>query len=302
MMIYMENKNNKAQEINNFLYQAAKVGMDYPEVEITKEFIYANLIKINVPKKEKYIVKENFPKWVDYFKSIPNINVIVDPTWPYFCQFINNFEEVAKKECIKLYVPISSERIYECANKIFSLLAKENISHASKISSDVRNDDIVIRVTKKSDAKKIIEYINQDARVRKHLLKTNPFCITIGGVGIASDNKLSYNSETSKYIAEYITTLKKNNDLKQEDYYTDFLKYLIYQYNTKYIEGKGLSSNDIGLLINEMQILDLLINSIKDNANIKDFTRHWENINLKDQRELLEKHYRNKLKEKVHKI
>ena len=195
---------------NNRLDYANQILKDLysSNLDLSEKIVYNYLRNIHTGKNELNSVNSTyFNKWITRFKDKQNIEVFVDPSWTYFCQF-NNQRQCIVRNCVKIYVPLRFSHIYEGANKIFDFLEKNNIIHASKICSDIRNDDIVIRVCNDQDAKKIQNFIDNDSYIQEGMLRVNPFCFNKNGVGYAYDGMLSYNAVLSNTISKYIKYMK----------------------------------------------------------------------------------------------
>ena len=198
---------------------ACKNGMD-----IDSQSVYANLIYLGVDDKREDI-SSNFNKWIEHFKSNKNIDVFVDPSWDYFCQFISpNFDRYTHDCNIKMYIPIDSQHIEMSVIYLFEFLANENITHLSKIGKCIRFDDIVIRTNNRDNANKIIEFINNNKCIREGLLKANPFAVGTDKISMAWDNTLSYNLVVSSWISNYIKWEYDNNNLND----VSFLRFKLF--------------------------------------------------------------------------
>lgn len=165
-------------------------------------------------------VKENieplFNIWIDRFKERPGIKVFRTENWKYFCQFTNSSEKVT--EAIKLYIPLKRHHMDENVTKIFEFLRSNNISHASKIAQEVRNDNVVIRVGNEEDAIKIIEFVNSDSEIKKALNPVSPLTMNYKGVGVTKDGNRSYNYELSTILAECLNKGMKLDYAKLSNY------------------------------------------------------------------------------------
>ena len=131
----------------------------------------------------------------------------------YFLVFrdiaVDRMAEMKKiEEAIKLYVPTNKENMHEVATKLFNYLINNYLIHNTKISKDVRADDLVSRVFEEEDAKGVIDFVNEE--LSDKIIKTNPFVMREGVVGIARDGKLSYNERVSKFLQEYLITNQAN--------------------------------------------------------------------------------------------
>lgn len=201
----------RVENIDIFLKKLANYYRWLPNKELNHDFVYAQLVTYGVnksrPKPRKY-----FYNWVKNYKDDKSIDVFVHSSYRYFCHF--------KKENIipndfpfKLYLPIDGDYIEQAAIELFDFIKSTGMKHTSKIASEVRNDDIVIRVNNIEDVIKIINFVSLNDNIKKGLLDTNPFVINQNGVGLAEDGNLSYNSEISKIINAYLKDKKLNNKL-----------------------------------------------------------------------------------------
>lgn len=221
-------KFNRIDQILKDLYASVK----YDGVILNGNAVYNYLVQMDVPSKQRdkeldgsnfrSFGKDNlFIKWIDRFIEKKNIKVFCDLYWRYFCQFTNG---KVSHDCIKIYIPLDYNHIYEGANKIFDFLEKNNISHLSKIGKHIRFDDIVIRVNNKEDADKIQKFVNNDPYFKEGFIKNNPFAFNNNGCSYAYDGSISYNSCLSKMIKSYIDVMVKNpkfniNDVSANNFY-----------------------------------------------------------------------------------
>lgn len=133
---------NREEKITEFLNKVSKIIEIYSY--ISKDFekfhsvIYALLEDYEVPEYDKQKdVSSMFPVWINNFKESTNTSVFVDPSWAYFCQFINETpDKKIKDECdpVKIYVPLDSNHLKEGVNKIFNFCLNNNIVHHSKVA------------------------------------------------------------------------------------------------------------------------------------------------------------------------
>ena len=176
----------------------------------TSDSIYYFLTQYNISKEEKqFDVYGLFPKWIDYFKDKPNIKVFNSPHWQYFCQFVNYPSNPELNDEIKIYLHINSKDIFEVARILFEYLSINNIKHMSKIGSDIRLDDIVIRVYSKKDYLRIKNFIDRTPRIKDSLQDSFPIGFHDGKINLALDRDMSFNQVVSSYLYWYITDSKK---------------------------------------------------------------------------------------------
>lgn len=211
--------NERISEMNSILedlyYSTSNMNM-----ELTNKTVYSYLVRRNVSmndlgKKINFVFYSNqsnewenfFGRWIEKFKNVDNIDVFCSENWKYFCQFKNG--QVTGLDFVKVYIPLDYEHIYEGVNRIFNFLAKSNIAHCSKVSSDIRFDDVVVRLNNLEDAKKLQNFVDNDRYIQKGLMKPNAFTISNNKVAYAYDGGLSYNSCVAKIIAVILIVVLK---------------------------------------------------------------------------------------------
>ncbi len=241
--------------------------------KLTEKMIYHYLTKLGLPEKERNErINNNFPDWIETFKNFPNIEVFNSRDWKYFCQFINGHVE---PECIKMYVSLDSSHINKGAKIIFSFLANNNISHLSKIGSDVRTDDIVIRLTNEDDARKLSDFISNSKYIQDGMQKVNPFCFEHNGIGYAYDGHLSYNSCVSKIIADYINRMYELGKDKNEININSFYQFVdAYSQIPEKQNELPFVNGDYEKITEASLVLELLKISLTSN-NINDFFKFY---------------------------
>ena len=211
----------------------------------TPDNLYYFLTTYNIPNEDRdFKVKPLFNEWIDYFKDNPNIKVFNSPSLKYFCQFVNYpNDQQPLSNPIKMYLHIGSKDILEVGKLIFDFLAQNNIIHNSKIGSDIRLDDIVIRVYSKDDYYKIKDFIQKTPRIKNALQETIPIAFHDENINLAIDRDLSYNQAIAAYIYWYIVDSKKE---KKEICYKNFLSYISNIYLKVFIKK---NKEDIDLFI-----------------------------------------------------
>lgn len=280
---------NRIDRINDFLQWLSSVCESNPDLDISENLVYANLTRVGIKQAGKLDIF--FSDWINNFKNTNNIDVFVSENAKYFCQFVNteNNPSFMKGDFIKIYIPVDEEHIYSSANMLFEYMAKNNILHSSKIGSDVRFDDIVIRVKDEKSANLIKDYVKNNAYIQEGLMLANPFAINDEKIAVACDDRISYNSEVAGYISDYINDLKSKNALKSANH-VDFINYIIDKYNNTFIYGleleKFLKKHNITgpredvnkKIVNHMEVSQLIITALSKDSNINDFKDHWNKI------------------------
>lgn len=234
--------NERDYRINDFLNYLATVQKQNPSISLPENMIYRELVRLGVPDKEKnYSVDSLFTAFVQNFESDTNQRVFVDPNWSYFCQFIQdepNRPMVNEQNHIKLYVPLDEKHMYVGVDKIFNFLSEQKIPHISKVGSNIRNDDVVLRLVNPEDARKVIDYIGKDQYLQNGLLPANPFLHQENGIAMTCDGNLSFSTSLAFMLTEYIHQKKQMNAL---DYVNanDFYTFTDYLYQYLFVEKKA---------------------------------------------------------------
>lgn len=166
------------------------------EFIIDTDMVYTLLINYGVMETEKNI-RPLFNIWDDRFKTRPGIDVFASKEH-YFCYFGSGMFNVQK--AIKLYVPLKSHNLDRNITRIFEYMRANNIAHSSKVSEEIRNDDLVIR-TPKENVQKIIDFITNDDEIKKDLGFLNPLTANFNGIGVTRDGDESYNYFLSQILA-----------------------------------------------------------------------------------------------------
>lgn len=209
-MIFSNREKQMTKFLKNVIQYTQKNG------NITYEEVYSLLINYGLPKKDIGVkINDLFEKWINRYEKNNNINVYTSSN-DYFCNFRNdkNSDSFKKYECIKLIIPLKGEYLLEGVNRIFDFLSTENIKHVSNVASEIRNDNVVIRVYNELDAKKIQQFVKNDDLIKQAVNKPNPFLVTDGLIAYTCNSTLSYDGQLSRYICEYVNILKTTGSLE----------------------------------------------------------------------------------------
>ena len=167
------------REIEAFLYQMKEAAKN--SIYLDDRTVYSNLVRFGRRVVSNRRIESNFPNWIEYFKNTPNINVFVQDNWRYFCQFTNDdYHVITPGNMIKMYIPVDDVHINEAAKRIFNFMSQNKMIHHSKIGSEVRFDDIVIRIDSEENAKKVENFVMNDPYIKEGLMKPNPFAFNNG--------------------------------------------------------------------------------------------------------------------------
>lgn len=220
---------------------------------------------------------------------IPSTNISsFDEKLPYFRSFFHTGlaeykEEFKGKFPIKLYIPIGKNDSLNFIMNLIYFIENSNIWHQSKLASDIRTDDMVVRVYTEEDARKIIDFVNANAG--ETLLETNPFLERDGKVGLAVDGSQSFNRSTSYLVADYIEECN-NNGKAEECGLEGFRKYLQERYNKIYEQCEDVGSilkffhknSDNKQILDMKVIMEALLLTTDKEKNADDFFEYWNSI------------------------
>jgi len=125
---------------------------------------------------------------------------------------------------IKIYIPVEAEKICWITEQIINFTLIENIPMQIKVSKEMRNDAVTMRVIAKEDALKIEDFLNRKLDYQTGI-NPNPFLYKQGKIAFTYDGNLSFNSTVSKLLNNYIIS-RKNKGLLEIVSADDFLNYI----------------------------------------------------------------------------
>ena len=259
---------------------------------INPDMVYANLIRLGRRVINSRYINNNFLDWIETFKETANINVFEVDYCQDFCKFVNDdYNVITSYNMIKMYIPVDDAHISEAAKRIFGFMAQNKMIHHSKIAKKVRFDDIVIRVSDEENAKKIEEFVMNDAYIKEGLMKPNPFAFNNGYISYAWDGELSFNMVVASYISGYINELKNNNKLDTVSY-KGLVTYIGKIYDAVFKEGKykddyidAMKVEEEYQLDNYQKVTELLLHSLMPGKTTEDFFKVYNDIVLEDNKE-----------------
>ncbi len=259
---------------------------------INPDMVYANLIRLGRRVINSRYINNNFLDWIETFKETANINVFEGDYCQDFCKFVNDdYNVITPYNMIKMYIPVDDAHISEAAKRIFGFMAQNKMIHHSKIAKKVRFDDIVIRVSDEENAKKIEEFVMNDAYIKEGLMKPNPFAFNNGYISYAWDGELSFNMVVASYISGYINELKNNNKLDTVSY-KGLVTYIGKIYDAVFKEGKykddyidAMKVEEEYQLDNYQKVTELLLHSLMPGKTTEDFFKVYNDIVLEDNKE-----------------
>lgn len=275
--------NSRVVQMEEFLKYHAKLYKQNPGLEIKRETIYSDLMNYELQKDEVgQSLAKYFDDWQYRFRG-RKLNVFYSFQQPRFLQF--HYDAYEKKDHVKIYLSFSKEDVFECVNMIFDYIDQNEFSTLSKVADVRRSDEVVLRMSNVEDAKKLLEFINNNEYLSTRAKPVNPFLIKSGVAGLANDRLLSYNETLSFIIAEYFK--------KVEDYdkvsLLDFRRFVVNYYNNVFASGseyENFCNSSIFLeysdsysrisdrMANFYQVFRTLIMSLDSKTKLEDFFNH----------------------------
>ena len=251
---------NDISRIEKFLNIIKEEAKDKPY--LSKNFVYQKLTRLGTSYVSG-INREYFDGWIEHFNNSENIKVYMTSKEASFCHFDSMVQPDNEDKTFKMYIPMKPDMIDENAKVLFTYLTEKGIIHSSKISVDIRYDDLVIRLYDINDVKLISEFIMNNEIFKNSLLEQNdilpnPFTYHDDMFSYTIDGKESYNTILATYITMYISELKANNKLDEVSY-LGFLNYVKEIYKMVFVSGEDLNKYLI-----QMKIFDDVKNSLID--------------------------------------
>lgn len=229
------------------------------------------------------------------FPRLKNFSITRNSHFMYFRdgEVNDNFEEFISKSSIKMYIPLGKKGALKIPQMLLELLGE--IRHDTKIASEIRTDDLVVRINSVEDAERISEFINAESefdepKYSEFLIEPNPFVIQNNNIGYASDRNLSYNANIANLIFEYINDLQQKKALEQVSV-SGLESFVKEKYNSLFIEGENLQEyRDTEFdahregsfekwLMNKMEVMDMFLIALNPENGIEKFYQHYADIN-----------------------
>ena len=301
--------NSRTEEMDSFIkYLGTLASFD-------KDRIYGELMEYGLPEDEK----NSFDSLIGKDKINPNSLILEERnkvqygsnirdksgSFLYFedeetymdkWDFFNDDKEITN--ATKLYIPASKENIQEVATKVLLLYDKFNVRHSTKISPIVRADDLVTRITSHDDVGNFIEFVNR--KLSDKVIKTNPFILREGVVGIAYDGELSFNEQLSIFLSDYLSEnqddldkislsgFKKHMQELKGKVYTD--KNYIKRTLEKSHRKRRFDLSDLYYLYDMAKIIELINIALEGEKGLEDFEEYWKTvIDSKEKEERIDK-------------
>lgn len=281
--------NDRFSEMNNFIRLFGQVYEQNPDLPINSDTFYSALTKYDLSKEEKEDgdIKNYFEYWQQHFKNKENLTCFWTPQQHRFLQFRNSKGNYGKE--YKLYLSFSKDKIKENVDKIFEFIESNNMENYSKVADVIRSDAVVLRMTNKDDALKVMNFINNDPKLVSDAKLTNPFLMRNGVCGFGYDDSLSYNNTLCGLFEKYFKNAKENNKLNSVSL-DDFKSFSDQYYKDTFINCSNLKNfnydpknfsdrfeTDGEKLVNYQQVYALINSSLSNNLDFNSYSRFVEN-------------------------
>lgn len=224
-----------------------------------------------------------FNNWIQNYAQSRNTRVFIedDKEWSYFCQFTSrNKRARATHEHLKVYIPLDAKHIEFGVKQIFDFLDANDISHISKVGSEIRFDNVVIRLANPDDVDKLINFVKTSRYIQEGLIEPNPFAFSRDNIALACDGSQSYNGTVANLINLYIAHHKKEktlNKISVEDFYEYVNELYTQQFltHTSDLLEKTLDWISPKEERNFREILRLIIKAHNKDFKYQDFLGHY---------------------------
>lgn len=249
----------RINEMNDFLNMLLSIAKQN-SILLTGNVVYHLLCNCCIKKNDqnkKQEIEKLFDTWIGSFKNVKGINVFRTDTWEYFCQFTNK-SNLIEDGYIKLYIPIDYEHLSRGVSELFEYMASLGMVHASKVSKELRSDNVVVRFssTDVENMYRIIEFCNNNLYIKSGMNKTNPFVPNYKGIGVMyDDGGFSYNFEMANALATFINRNLHKQSVSVDDFNVEFDS--LFKTNSNYENIKEAYSKAIGFNKNLFQKNDV---------------------------------------------
>lgn len=270
----MENNDEKVNDIINYF---KKMLSENKNLHFSKNDIYAYLTNYNISENNNSDIKEfiNFDT-----KKYSNIQYINDDN----NLFINKKKNIKCTNPIKIYIPTNYQYIEKTINKILNFFNKKNMAFEMKVTNNICNNDIAIRLSSMEDVNKFLIFIKNSKKIREGLIETNPFCYNEKDLSFTIDGNLSYISVISDYIYKYLDYKKDSIDDINTD---DFYNFIIDTYTntfvnfSKYTDLKipGIDNPNEEEIFNYKKITELILKVSEKKFTKESFEEHFNECN-----------------------
>ena len=142
---------------------------------------------------------------VSMYENNSKAIVLDSESWTHI--HIGTNPNITLDNAIKIYVPIDGTNADVVTKQVLDFLLENNIASRNKVGSHVKGDAFVLRIFDKTDAKRVINFINEQVKLNPITGKEMPLTFKTGNVSVAMDGLTSYNQIATILIDNFA----KNN-------------------------------------------------------------------------------------------
>ncbi len=228
------NKSKSAKRLKEFFKEIKDYVQNNPDINFEK--IYNVLSIYHLPEEERNVdlqaVKNSVTETVcanlRANANVGSFNVISQG------EYFNHINVIFRgnlrsglRDVVKIYLPVVNYELGAVAMRVYKFLNINGIGYYSKIAGYGRLDNFIVRVHSVEEAKKLIDFCNESADIKKHIRLSNPFVPEEKGFGVARDTYgISYNAVVARELSNFIQGCIDNNKINDIDL-KGFYKFLI---------------------------------------------------------------------------
>ena len=182
---------------------------------------------------------------------------------------------------IKIYVPIDETNANVVTKQVLDFLLENNIASRNKVGSHVKGDAFVLRIFDKTDAKRVINFINEQVKLNPLTGKEMPLTFKAGGVSVAMDGLTSYNQIATILIDNFA----KNNLGTDINGFKEFVHALneqiingdvdlfetMFKDQIRNLEENPYINNEQLAKVNVYEVIDIIDKALNNNMNANEF-------------------------------
>ena len=200
-------------------------------------------------------------------------------SWTYI--HIGTDPNTTLDNAIKIYVPIDGTNANVVTKQVLDFLLENNIASRNIVGSHVKGDAFVLRIFDKTDAKRVINFINEQVKLNPLTGKEIPLTFKAGGVSVAMDGLTSYNQIATILIDNFA----KNNLGTDINGFKEFVHALneqiingdvdlfetMFKEQIKNVEENPYADNEQLAKANIYEVIDIIDKALNNNMNANEF-------------------------------
>ena len=224
-------------------------------------------------------LKEVQNEIVNMYENNSKVFVHDSGSWTYI--HIGTDPNTTLDNAIKIYVPIDGTNANVVTKQVLDFLLENNIASRNKVGSHVKGDAFVLRIFDKTDAKRVINFINEQVKLNPLTGKEIPLTFKAGGVSVAMDGLTSYNQIATILIDNFA----KNNLGTDINGFKEFVHALneqiingdvdlfetMFKEQIKNVEENPYVDNEQFAKANIYEVIDIIDKALNNNMNANEF-------------------------------